>query len=324
MAKKQTKDPLQKLLARTTTRKAKPARMKKVTAVHRRIKRRVKLAVIPHKANQYRPHLIRRYGLAAVLVLVLAGQIGINVITRGSVLGERSELTATGLLAYTNTERSDRGEAPLTMNTELSRAAELKVQNMFKDQYWAHNAPDGTTPWHWFGAVGYDYSEAGENLAKNFTTDDSTVAAWMASPTHRANILNGDYRDAGFAIAHGSLDGEPTTLVVALYGKPIAESAVAGVEASSDQTMVSKTDTRLGFLSRFELGVGELTPVAVAGIIVLLILANLALLAQAYRDKLPKAMRSSWWYRHHGIYKAFGILSVVMVIVLTYGSVGQI
>ena len=331
MTIKTTKKPLKKSPSRTykkvSTKIARQSVRKTANeTVHGRIKRHFKLAVVPHKDNQYRPHLIRRYGIVAVLFLVLIGGAGLNLATRGSVLGEKSELTATGLLAYTNDQRAEKGELSLEMNSELTRAAELKVQNMFADQYWAHTSPEGTTPWHWFEKAGYSYTEAGENLAKNFMTDDSTVAAWMASPKHRENILNSDYRDAGFAIAHGQLDGKPTTLVVALYGTPITTSAVAGAETSavSPVTSAPNSDKSLGLLQRFELGVGQITPVAVAGIIILLVLANLALLAQAYRDKLPKDIRNSWWYKHHGIYKALGLASMAVVVVLTYGSIGQI
>lgn len=320
---KSTPKDVTKLVKRASTKSgAGTTRRKKVTSqpLHKRVRRRVKLAVIPHKANQYRPHLIRRYGIAAVLVLVLIVQLTYNVFTSGSVLGERSELSVTGLLAATNQERVGNGEAPLRINDTLSKAAKLKVENMFSEQYWAHTAPDGKTPWYWFGQVDYNYTSAGENLAKNFLSDSSTVAAWMASPSHRANILDADYKDVGFATAHGMLDGQQTTLVVALYGDPVSTSEVAGVTSTNAADMSDK----LSLGSRFELGVGQLSPVAIGGILALLILANLALLAQAYRDKLPRALRASWWYKHHGIYKAFGLVSVVVVIVLTYGGIGQI
>lgn len=291
------------------------------------LRRKAKLALIPHAANQYRPHIIRRYGIALVLAVVMLGGIGLNVMTHGSVLGESSDLTANGLLAYTNTQRINDQEQPLQLNSELMKAAQLKVNNMFADQYWAHTSPQGVTPWHWFGVVGYSYSQAGENLAKDFTTNDSTVAAWMASPEHRANILNSNYQDVGFAIAHGQLDGRPTTLVVAEYGDPLP---VAGVEANAKITSAAPITSapsvtkQLGLIPRFELGVAQITPVAITAVIVLLVLANLALLAQAFRDKLPKELRHSWWYKHHGIYKALGLACMAVVVVLTYGSAGQI
>src|SRR5574344_2159689 len=61
---------------------------------------------------------------------------------------------------------------------------------MFADNYWAHNSPQGKTPWTFFDAVGYKYSTAGENLDKEFYNTDSLVSAWMNSPTHKANIVN--------------------------------------------------------------------------------------------------------------------------------------
>ena len=40
----------------------------------------------------------------------------------------------------------------------------------------------------------------GENLAKGYATAESLVEAWMASPTHAANILDGSYTTCGIAV----------------------------------------------------------------------------------------------------------------------------
>jgi hypothetical protein len=50
---------------------------------------------------------------------------------------------------------------------------------------------------------------------------DGVVTAWMNSPTHRDNILKKEYTDVGFAIVNGVLNGEETTLVVQMFGKPL-------------------------------------------------------------------------------------------------------
>ena len=58
----------------------------------------------------------------------------------------------------------------------------------------------GTTPWSWIEKENYDYNYAGENLAMDFQSAEKMEEAWMASPTHRANILNGKYREIGMAV----------------------------------------------------------------------------------------------------------------------------
>ncbi len=73
---------------------------------------------------------------------------------------------------------------------------------------------------------GYQYEFAGENLAKNFIFSQAVVDAWMASPSHRENILRNDYTEVGYAIVNGVLNGEETTLVVQMFGKPLGAIAM--------------------------------------------------------------------------------------------------
>jgi hypothetical protein len=72
--------------------------------------------------------------------------------------------------------------------------------------------------------AGYQYEYAGENLAKNFLFSDGVVTAWMNSPTHRDNILKREYTEVGYAIVNGTLNGEQTTLVVQMFGKPASSN----------------------------------------------------------------------------------------------------
>ncbi|MGE5299169.1 MAG: CAP domain-containing protein [Acidobacteriota bacterium] len=299
---------------------AKQTRKKPATVpLKRRVHKRVKLAVVPHKANQFRPHAVRRYGIAIIVAFVLLAQGLYNGVTSGNILGTEAQVTTAGLLAATNSARVEQGEKPLANNAQLAEAARLKVHNMFDEQYWAHTAPDGTTPWHWFGQAGYAYADAGENLAKNFTTSDSTIAAWLASPTHRANVLKSEYKDVGFAVMSGMLGDKPTTLIVALYGAPDQ----ATVRGAAHSETVSGIDMSLSIMARIGLGLQALTPAAISSIVVLAIAANIALVAHIYRSKLPLALRRSW-YRHHGLYKAVGFVSLAIIIVFAYGGVGQI
>lgn len=47
-------------------------------------------------------------------------------------------------------------------------------------------------------------SRASENLARGYTTADATVAAWMASPGHRANVLDSTLRSVGVAAVYAN------------------------------------------------------------------------------------------------------------------------
>ncbi len=91
---------------------------------------------------------------------------------------------------------------------------------MVAGSYFAHYSPSGVSPWHWFTAAGYAYTHAGEDLALNFTNSETLEAAWMASPTHRANILKSVYTETGVGVAHGTYLGSPAVFIVELFATP--------------------------------------------------------------------------------------------------------
>jgi uncharacterized protein YkwD len=100
----------------------------------------------------------------------------------------------------------------------LSTAAQKKADDMMAKHYFSHVSPSGIAPWHRFAESGYAYIYAGENLAMDFYTPANLEDAWMASPTHRANILNGKYKDIGFGIVQGTYQGKPAIFVVEFFG----------------------------------------------------------------------------------------------------------
>lgn len=291
---------------------------------HRRIKRlgrRIHLSLVPHRHNHYRPHLIRRYGLLAVIGIAIGLQFGYNYTETGSVLGRVTTITSVGLLTSTNEERTKSDLPALQLNSQLSQAAAAKAHDMLEHGYWGHTAPDGTEPWVWIDRAGYSYSKAGENLAKNFSSADAVVSAWMNSPSHRENVLGANYQDVGFATAEGEVDGRPTTVTVAFYGAP-QRSLVAGLTTTSRATQPSSVNTNLTLAARMGVALQSLTPAALTSLALLLVAATVAITAHFYRRKLPRQRRESW-YKHHGVVKAAGLLSIAAFIVLLYGG-GQL
>ncbi len=282
------------------------------------VKHGVKLAVIPHKKNDYRPHLIRVYGLIIIVFAVVGLQLGYNGVKTGNVLGVESNITITSLFDQTNVARQQIGIKPLNLNEKLNHAAYLKAQDMYKKQYWAHNSPDGVQPWKWVGDVSYNYNEAGENLAKNFTTTNAVMTAWLNSPEHEANIIKSTYEDVGFAVVSGDLDKKPTTIVVALYGAP-ADKAVAGTGSSFSE---STQTNQVNILTQFAIATQSVTPAVILSLVVIGLAMIVASVAHVYRRKLPKSLRKSW-YRHHGLYKATGLAVLGVVVVFLYSG-GQI
>ncbi|MBU0569640.1 CAP domain-containing protein, partial [Patescibacteria group bacterium] len=144
------------------------------------------------------------------------------------------------IISLTNQQRTEMGLNVLEYNPLLESAARAKAEHMLANDYWAHIAPDGTEPWGFFTDSGYQYRYAGENLARDFSNPDSAIGAWMASPSHRENLLSGKYHEIGVAVVEGDLDGVDTTIIVQLFGTKLnaAISDVPIVEAKP-QTVAS-------------------------------------------------------------------------------------
>lgn len=124
----------------------------------------------------------------------------------------------------TNEKRAELSAAPLVRSEVLDKAAKLKAEHMAKNEYFSHFSPDGVSPWVWFDAAGYTYAHAGENLAIHFTDSTEVVEAWMDSPTHRENIVNGLYTEIGVGTYKGTYEGYDTVYVVQLFGTPAVAS----------------------------------------------------------------------------------------------------
>jgi hypothetical protein len=185
---------------------------------------------IPRESNNYRSGLLHHKILLSLsFLLVSAGLVTFIVrVNFPSVLGLSSDISTQQLLILTNQQRENNSLSALTDNPELDQAAANKALDMFNKDYWAHDAPDGTTPWVFIKGAGYNYVYAGENLARGFNNASDVINAWMNSPEHRQNVLSANYQDVGFAVATGKLTGEDTVLVVEMLGSTsLAGSTVA-------------------------------------------------------------------------------------------------
>lgn len=205
---------------------------------------------IPRESNNHRAKLLHHSTLFIYIAAFIIGQFIVSYLStnHSQVLGISTNISLPVLLDLTNKEREKEGLNDLTMNSQLSEAAEKKAEYMFAHNFWAHNAPDGTTPWVFFKNAGYNYLYAGENLARGFSTSEDVVQAWMDSPTHRQNVLSRNYKEIGFAVKEGRLLGEDTVLIVEMFGSttpPEAEPIIAnpeplGVSTANSPQVVKK------------------------------------------------------------------------------------
>lgn len=94
-----------------------------------------------------------------------------------------------------NVERTKIGKSALTMDTDINVAAYIRSKELVKK--FDHVRPDGQE-WHTiFKECGITHNGAGENIAMGYRTPAAVVQAWMNSPGHKANILNGSYTHIG-------------------------------------------------------------------------------------------------------------------------------
>lgn len=204
----------------------------------------------PSYHNEHKPKLLHPESLLYFSLIVLASFSLLKAIRffpgiEHSILGYASNITPEDVIIQTNKERTTNGMGGLILNEELSQAALAKGQDMFADQYWSHTAPDGTEPWYFIEKSGYSYKVAGENLARDFMNTSDMMQAWLASPTHRANLLNPRFQEIGIAVIDGRLNGFETTLVVQMFGTPekTANIATKPTEKKTPQLLTDAAET---------------------------------------------------------------------------------
>lgn len=177
---------------------------------------------IPHEGNGHLPHALRHRSLfaySALLIAVKAVAVALPLILPAGFL-QSSAVTESNIIQLTNEGRASAGIDVVTRNATLTAAAQAKADDMMVRQYFSHVDPDGKRGWNRILAAGYDYRYAGENLAIHFKTAESVHAGWLASATHKANLVDPRFREIGVGIAHGAFEGHDTTVVVQFFGTP--------------------------------------------------------------------------------------------------------
>jgi uncharacterized protein YkwD len=181
---------------------------------------------IPSIKNNYRAKVLHPDTLILLLCFAFFQQSLVRsyLILNPKILGTISSVNQSSVLDLTNLERQKYKLPPLKLNKLLSDSAQHKAGDIVQKNYWSHSSPEGNTPWDFIKHTGYEYSVAGENLARDYTDTASLLKAWMKSPTHRNNILNNDFTEIGIGITTGIQNGIYTTIIVQHFAKPIISS----------------------------------------------------------------------------------------------------
>ncbi|HEV2774294.1 MAG TPA: CAP domain-containing protein [Solirubrobacteraceae bacterium] len=155
-------------------------------------------------------------------------------------------------LCLLNDERAARGLVPLSTQADLEEAAQRYSQAMVQHRFFAHVSPGGQTLSD--RLVGYAAPArewtTGENLAWGegaLATPSSIVRGWMNSPSHRDNVLNGDFTEIGVGIVGGTPSGGlpavSATYTTEFGFRTLASRAGASSRASASSTGALRTPT---------------------------------------------------------------------------------
>ena len=114
----------------------------------------------------------------------------------------RAELQR-AVVCLINRQRHQRGLPGLRENARLNRSAQGWTNVMVTHRDFSHGADFAAR----ISAVGFDWSNVGENIATGYATPARVVAAWLASKGHCQNMLNPQYRYVGTGVSDRSIAG---------------------------------------------------------------------------------------------------------------------
>ncbi|MGH2895978.1 MAG: CAP domain-containing protein [Solirubrobacteraceae bacterium] len=150
--------------------------------------------------------------MVAMLVASLSFASVAAARTRGCAAAHRSIARASrdqlqrAVVCLINRQRRGRGLPGLRENSRLNRSAQGWTNVMVTHRDFSHGADFAAR----ISAVGFDWSNVGENIATGFSTPTAVVRAWMASKGHCQNILNPVYRYVGTGVSDDSISGYST------------------------------------------------------------------------------------------------------------------
>jgi Ca2+-binding RTX toxin-like protein len=143
------------------------------------------------------------------------------------------------MLELINRERAKAGAPPLAFNTDLNEAAELHSEWMIASGKFSHTGSSGSNAGERMAAAGYQFTGAwtwGENIAWATTrapagyVDEVLLLHQnlMNSDGHRANILNGSFREIGIGFETGSYSGRASAFVTQDFAKSGSNAFLTG------------------------------------------------------------------------------------------------
>jgi uncharacterized protein YkwD/uncharacterized membrane protein required for colicin V production len=140
-------------------------------------------------------------------------QIPLDIPIRG-VTYVTDAMAESQMLELLNSERTNRGLAPLVLDSAIRDVAREKSRDMFVRRYFSHYDPEGKNASDRMDNANVPYTVVGENLA--YAPDlASAHNGLMNSEGHRANILEERFRRIGIGVIDGGSYGKMFTQIFA-------------------------------------------------------------------------------------------------------------
>jgi uncharacterized protein YkwD len=138
------------------------------------------------------------------VTLLLAGLLALQTGSVAAAPAQNDPGLVARVLELTNSERQKAGLNPLTLNSELSDAAQTYSQVLATSGCFQHTCGSVPNFAERVGQSGYSgWTALAENIAAGYATPEAVVAGWMSSPGHRANILSPKYTEMGIGLVSG-------------------------------------------------------------------------------------------------------------------------
>lgn len=145
--------------------------------------------------------MIRPFPLFAVLLTAVF--LAVPASARACIEPEGASRTAREVMRRVNAERATHGLAPLAGDRRLAAAAAAQACWMARTAKLSHAGPGGKRVGDRAKAAGYRWRFMAENVAMGYRNAQTVVAGWMASKSHRQNILDPRAKEAAVALVRG-------------------------------------------------------------------------------------------------------------------------
>lgn len=118
------------------------------------------------------------------------------------IVNDVSENTYTDLIneayAITNNYRSLVGVSPLTLDSSLIEAANVRAREISNS--FSHTRPNGSSCFTVLSELGISYGTAGENIAAGYSSSQSVMEGWRSSSGHYQNIISPKFKKIGIGV----------------------------------------------------------------------------------------------------------------------------